>query len=322
MVLLLAISPQQICSCKISDTLGKNHCNSIQQNLRVLKHEIEIDILSVEEVKVLERYRIENVQNSSVSSIELWINQSTDNIVTSGNLNSDINSISNASHLITLNLHSEFLPNDTELFTLTYDLNNLPRISFKKFYYFQFWSSISYYTQIHTISLRLPYKSTIHVEKDFTSFFPVDNVTAILDPPRVYISWFFYNLEPFENQFCFIYFDKPFQNPPVWVFILGPAGGIAVGVGGSIWFMRRKERRIMKNLGEIFLSESQKEILKLIYENEGKMLQKDICLKTGFSRSRVSRNLVPLEQQGLIEREKWGKNYTIRLTETGRRVSE
>jgi len=43
---------------------------------------------------------------------------------------------------------------------------------------------------------------------------------------------------------------------------------------------------------------------------------------TGYTKNKVSRNLISLEQQQLIIREKWGRNYRIFITETGEKVAK
>ncbi len=88
----------------------------------------------------------------------------------------------------------------------------------------------------------------------------------------------------------------------------------------TIWIMRRREKRAVKKLGTIFLSETQKKFLEIIVENGGRISQKELTTMTGYTKARVSRNLISLEQQQMITREKWGRNYRIFITETGVKV--
>ena len=57
-------------------------------------------------------------------------------------------------------------------------------------------------------------------------------------------------------------------------------------------------------------------------KNEGKISQKDLCSITGYTKAKVSRNLISLEKQDLITREKWGRNYLIYVSDLGRKVVE
>jgi uncharacterized membrane protein len=85
---------------------------------------------------------------------------------------------------------------------------------------------------------------------------------------------------------------------------------------------KRRERKAVKKIGEIFLNESQKVILHTIIENGGKISQKDLIRKTEFTRSKTSRNLINLENQGLIMKEKWGRNQVVHITKTGEMIIE
>jgi len=63
-------------------------------------------------------------------------------------------------------------------------------------------------------------------------------------------------------------------------------------------------------------------LLRTVNENGGKIAQKELCKRTGFTRSKTSRNLISLEEQGFVYKEKWGRNSLIYLTKTGVKVIE
>ena len=70
------------------------------------------------------------------------------------------------------------------------------------------------------------------------------------------------------------------------------------------------------------LTETQKELLWIIAEKGGKISQKELCTITGYTKTKISRNLISLEQQVLVTKEKWGRNFRVYITETGRKVIE
>jgi uncharacterized membrane protein len=119
-----------------------------------------------------------------------------------------------------------------------------------------------------------------------------------------------------------IKFDKPIGKAPIWIFIVGPIVGIVVGAFGALWFMRKKEEKTLKEIGKIFLSDTEKMMLKLIRDEGGKTTQKNLCSLTGFTKTKVSRNLISLEKQSLITRERWGRNYQVFISDTGKKVIE
>ncbi len=287
-------------------------------------HNIKIDIKGIEEVTVAEKYDIKNSQNVSVESIDLWFNHSLDNLVINsleGPLEFERNQLSDSSNLITIYFTTELVTNSTTSFNVWYSLTNYPiPEQGQSYYFFEFYSYMTFFTKEQTIEIKIPERSSIHEEDGLTSFYPTESIP--IAGKRVYIAWTFRNLEPFDNSFIFVRFDKPLGNPPIWPMIVGPFFGVVIGIIGTLLFMKRKEKKVMKKVATIFLSETQKMLLRLISENEGKILQKELCSKTGFTKSRVSRNITPLVEQKLVKRERWGRNYIIRLTENGKKVVE
>jgi len=125
-----------------------------------------------------------------------------------------------------------------------------------------------------------------------------------------------------KRQTMFTFPKELIKEPIIWPYIVSPIFGLAAGVTGTVWFMRRREKRAIKKIGEIFLTDNQKQFLKIIIENGGKISQKELTVTTGYTKNKVSRNLISLEQQQLIIREKWGRNYRIFITETGEKLAK
>ena len=95
-----------------------------------------------------------------------------------------------------------------------------------------------------------------------------------------------------------------------------------MGIGITAIVARYIEKQAVKKLGTSLLSENQLELLKIIVENSGKVSQKALCELTSFSKSKISRNIVPLEERGLLRREKWGRTYVVYITDSGKKVVE
>lgn len=287
-------------------------------------HNIKIDIIQIDEIKVAERFTVRNTQNSTLDSIEVWINQTlSDLFVTdyNGSLSFDDTEISDSSHLIDVSFRTELFANSTTSFDIWYNLERYPIAeNGHSYYYFEFSSSVTYFTEEQLIEVKIPERSFIHEEYGLTSYFPSDGFA--LAGQRVYLSWTFENLDALEDSFIFVRFDKPLQDTPVTAIVLGVLGGIILGAGLTILFMRKREKKVVRQISTIYLSDTQKTLLRLISENNGKILQKELCSETGFTKSRISRNITPLVEQGLVKRERWGRNFVIRLTESGMKVIE
>jgi uncharacterized membrane protein len=134
-------------------------------------------------------------------------------------------------------------------------------------------------------------------------------------------------LESVFNPLFFVRFYEPTfpeeqSQFPYAIFFAGIVGGLLFGVGGMFWMIRRREKKAVKAIGTTLLSESQIELIRVIYRNDGKVSQKQLCDITGFSKSKISRNIVPLEERGLVRRQKWGRTYVVYLSDSGKAVVE
>jgi len=287
-------------------------------------HDIKIDILSVNEINIAEKFTVLNVYNSSLDSIDMWINQSLSNLDVrdyNGSMSFSTIEFSESSHLLNIQFRSGLLNESSATFVIWYVLDRVPIAeSGNSYYFFEFYTSSSYPIREQIIEVKIPERSFIHEEEGLTPYYPSDGFA--IAGQRVFLSWTFSTIEPDEQTFIFVRFDKPIKETPVLGIVFGVIGGVVVGIGTTLLFMRRREKKVVQQISTIYLSDTQKLLLKLISESEGKILQKDLCIETGYTKSRISRNIVPLEEQGLVERDKWGKNYIIRLTENGRKVVE
>ena len=176
----------------------------------------------------------------------------------------------------------------------------------------------------------LPERSFIHEFEDSTPSIYPTNATQILEKNRIKVTWNLVNLAIESNPFFLIRFDEPLvpeEDLSFWetksaMFLVGFAVGVLIGISGISWLIRYREKKAMKKIGMTLLTDNQKSLIKIIYDKKGKVSQKDLCDITGYSKSKISRNLVPLELRGLIKREKWGRTYVIYLTDDGKTVIE
>ncbi|MHA1347530.1 MAG: helix-turn-helix transcriptional regulator, partial [Candidatus Heimdallarchaeaceae archaeon] len=166
-------------------------------------------------------------------------------------------------------------------------------------------------------------------DESLSPFYPV-NATQILIKNRIIVSWMFTNLSTSSNPFFLVRFDESivlepessFLTSSYSLFIFGIIAGIFLGVASTTWLIRYREKKAIQKLGRVLLNENQKALIKIIYDKKGKISQRDLCEITGYSKSKISRNLVPLEERGLIKRERWGRTYVVYLTDDGRTVIE
>ncbi len=314
----------RFCSSTESDVPLKFLSSSI-----ILKsHIVQIDIQSSETVYITEVCNIENQLNSSLLSLNFWLNHSCSNISVqdgSGDLAYIILSQSVSQCQLFIDLNQELEANESTVFYVSYNLDMMPLYEdVSDYYHFEYASTINYFTLSHHLSIKLPENSYIHEEVGLTSIYPA-NYSQNVAGKRLILTWNLHNLIPTVNPLYIVRFNPPSLEPanlPIWAFIVGPLVGISIGVASTYFLMRRREGKSIKDMGVLFLNESQKTLLKIIKESGGKIAQSDLGRKADFTRAKTSRNLLLLEEQGLIRKETWGRNAIVYLLKPGEKVIE
>ncbi len=327
-LVMLSQFPNTNCSATVLER--SEYCPKMQVSDMIVltSHVTQIDIPEVDEIYVTEIYNIENRLNYSVSSLTLWLNHSCSNVTVedgTGTIDYDI-LVQTSSYLqLFFNLNQVLDTNDTTSFYLSYNLDMMPIYEDESDYYnLEYSSTINYYTQNLYLLVKLPENSYIHEEAGLTSIYPT-NQTQSFAGKRLIISWSLQNLLPSFNPLFIVRYDPPSlepSNPPIWAFVVGPLLGISVGFVITYLLMRRKEDKSIKDIGTLFLNESQKTLLRIINEAGGKIAQNELGRKADFTRAKTSRNLLLLEEQGLIRKEKWGRNAIVYLSKSGEKVIE
>ena len=324
LLLILSTLSSEASITNISNDFEANSTDSFV----VKSHKTNINIHSGSNVSVTEIFEIENKRNVSVSSVNLWINQSCSYINVRdilGDLEFDVPVQRNFYQLLSIQLRTSILPNRTTIIYINYDLlGSIYTHKNPNHLRFDFFSTITFDTLSHDLTIKLPKKSFVLESEDIDQKIYPTNFSQFIVGQRIAISWSnSTNLEPCENPFFRVRFEEQRRNTLAILFsIVGPILGLGLGIFLTLWIMRRRERKAVKDIGAVFLNESQKILLKNIYESGGKILQRELARKTGFTRSKTSRNLISLEQQGMVERERWGRNTIIRITKTGEKVIE
>lgn len=316
-----------------------SHNNTVYSptpNILSTVHSISIDIQDGDTIQVQEVFVVKNIASENISQINFWLNYSIFTLVikdAEGILLFDWTPISNTTHFISVHLREPLRPNEKTFFVCEYTLSNvIPLVSNSEelsYYSFEFSPSNSFQTEELSISVTLPSRSFLHEEEEIKALFP-ENAEQSLSDNRIVVFWQFFNVSAYDDLLILIRFDPPLveeaQEGPFSsffnIFIFGFAIGLFLGVSGTFWLIKYKERQAKREIGLSLLNDNQLELIKLIYEHGGKISQRDLCDLTGFSKSKISRNLVPLEERGLITREKWGRTYVVYLTETGEQVIE
>ena len=315
----------KLCQTSIDSNIQTNKLSS-DTDFIIKSERISLDILNFDDNFILEEYDLVNPNNYSLNSISLIYSLLMENIsVRSGKdilaYDLDENIINPSNPIVNLTIHFEdgFYNDTTKHLFIEYNLKESLIKESEKYYFIQFTTSIDYFTESLSIDLRLPEKCVLY-SKDVDPVSP--NPTNYFPQRRIFLQWVHTDKEPGEEVVFIVFFESYSTRAPVWVFIVGPVLGIGAGIIGTYLFMHKRKRKSIKKLGDVFLSRTQKELILIILENGGKIPQVELNEKTSFSKSNISRTLIPLEEKGLVRKEKLGRNFIIYLTEEGYKVIE
>lgn len=136
--------------------------------------------------------------------------------------------------------------------------------------------------------------------------------------------WNYNNKEENEIQIWIVRFQiqqiSTIPIPPpskgAWFAMIGTffAGLIAGGL--TVFFIIKSRTDIeRKEIVETLLSQPEKEIIRIIKNENGVTTQSKICSVSEFSKAKVSYYLNELENKGIIQKERWGRMNRIRITD-------
>ncbi|MCG3222084.1 MAG: hypothetical protein H7641_11970 [Candidatus Heimdallarchaeota archaeon] len=325
LLIMLAFSLKKTEAECFDKNIETDNFSQQDQPIIVNSRTTEIDLEKVDEIEVDENILIENIQNDSISYVSFKFDNVIRNLEVS-NLTSSLNFAFKAlTNTIIIDIGANLETNQTYRFYLSYTLNTeLPLYSARKqsYYFFSYYPSLNYFTQYYRLCIKLPRNCFLHYFENSNSYHPED-ATEVTEEHRTNLFWEIEEFQPVASFVFFVFFDEPLAgNTPIWVAVVAPLFGLIGGAAGVYWFMKRKEKRVLKEAVTTFLADDQKLLLKILVEAEGKITQKEIIEKTGFTKSKTSRNLVPLEQNNLITKERWGREYKILITEKGKKIIE
>lgn len=98
-----------------------------------------------------------------------------------------------------------------------------------------------------------------------------------------------------------------------WGYVVGAVVlTLAVAIPASLYYAKKKwaANRVPIEV----LTEKERAVVKAILENGGTIKQEELPELTGYSRPTISRIIQELEKKQLVEREKTGKTFIVKLT--------
>ncbi|MHA1213289.1 MAG: helix-turn-helix transcriptional regulator, partial [Candidatus Heimdallarchaeota archaeon] len=128
----------------------------------------------------------------------------------------------------------------------------------------------------------------------------------------------------FEYLYILRYEQSPFYSPItiyepglryayIYV-ILAFFSGVGLSIGVFVLIIKRKYQPAKIDLLSSLLSESEQAVITAINDEGGVAIQRRICERTSFSKSKVSQILLKLEEKNVLKRERWGRTNRVTIT--------
>jgi uncharacterized membrane protein len=130
------------------------------------------------------------------------------------------------------------------------------------------------------------------------------------DGERIIVEWARRELPAHESLRIFLMYTTIEKKK--LEYLIGALFGIALGIGGTYYYFRRKgiER---KEITKMVLGEDEQKIYDLLLSSDGEILQDDIAKNTDFSRAKISKLVRRLEEKGIIKKEPYRKTNRLLL---------
>ncbi len=236
-----------------------------------------------------------------------------------GNLYYQWDIVDNA-HLINVTLRKPMEAQQFYSFSISYLLDNAVFINkdIADTFILQWIITHDEYTEEFALIVLLPNQYTLENE-------------SALEPEADYIAkdnkrfeWDYSHVLQDESQTWIIRFQleelpttpPPPSYKPYWLGIFGALlFGIIVGGFATFFIIKARTDIEKKEIVETLLAQPEKEIIRIIKEENGVTTQSKICSSTEFSKAKVSYYLAELEKKGIIAKERWGRMNRIRIVD-------
>jgi uncharacterized membrane protein len=293
----------------------------------IIFHNMEVKIQLDYRLRVESTLVIENSENVTIDYFQYVINDSISNVFVSdpvGSLEFTWNIFEDSSVLY-VTMRYPLLEGQKYVITIAYFLSELvPFLIQEPSEFFTLEYALFHYLETHRFDLEisLPLGFGLITTDSPRPTYPI--------PERVYeednivkITWTSVNIIPNFEYLYTIRFEEvditfSINNPPnpyLYLFvILAFLGGIAISTFVSYLIIKRKYHPVKSDLVSSLLSDSEQAVIKAINDEGGVAIQRRICERTSYSKSKVSQILLKLEEKNVLKRERWGRTNKVTIT--------
>lgn len=300
----------------------KLHSNGDYIIFHNMKVKIQLDYsLHIESTLV-----IENSENVTIDYFQYVINDSISNVFVSdpiGSLEFSWNIFEDSS-VLNITMRYPLLEDQKYVITITYFLTDLQPFFVEEpseFYTLEY--AIFHYltTQKFDLEISLPLGYGLITGESPRPTYPIPE-RVFTEDNIVKISWTSLNILPKYEYLYTIRFEEigvtfsiPTPQSYTYIYIiLAFLGGAAVSTLVFFLIIKRKYHPVKSELVSSLLSDSEQAVIKAINDEGGVAIQRRICERTGYSKSKVSQILLKLEEKNVLKRERWGRTNKVSIT--------
>ena len=322
-------------NCQANTTIMKKEVNSYLEpivqatsNTTIYSHTMELRFQSDFTVSAVSTIIFENIDLESQTHFHFAINKT----ITSPFVFDPYGSLSftpkvfENSFEMNITLRYPLLANQMCVIHISYELvielvhNQEPN----EYYIFQF--PFRHYRDLNMFNLEiyLPINNDLALDETPYAVLPTD-ATRVIDSGLVKITW---ELDSVIKNYEYIY-QISFKEVdsilipttivviPSFVYTLMGLTfilGLTLASFVSLMIFKRRIQPRKSSLVSSLLSDSEQAVIQAINDEGGMAIQKRICERTAYSKSKVSQILLKLEEKDILKRERWGRTNRVTIT--------
>ena len=292
----------------------------------IIFHNMEVKIQLDYTLHVESTLVIENSENTTIDYFRYVINESISNALVTdpiGSLEFTWNIFEDSS-VLNVTMRYPLLEGQKYVISIAYFLTDLQPFLVEEpseFYTLEY--AIFHYitTQTFDLEISLPLGYGLITSDSPRPTYPIPE-RVFTEDNIVKISWRSLNILPNYEYLYTIRFDEigvTFSIPTPQSFtyiyvILAFLGGTAVSALVFFLIIKRKYHPVKSELVSSLLSDSEQAVIKAINDEGVVAIQRRICERTGYSKSKVSQILLKLEEKNVLKRERWGRTNKVSIT--------
>ncbi|NHJ40421.1 MAG: winged helix DNA-binding protein, partial [Asgard group archaeon] len=332
-ILQLSLSPIIAYDCAILSSINsiphlnsEFYINDIKAcDETLINHKMEFTIRTDNTIRVISTLVIENTLNESITYFIFPINYTITSVFVYDPIGSLTFSweIFTESSALNITMRDPLLENQKYVVSISYEISGMI-YSVNDYYNLEFIILHCMNTEHFQLIVYLPLNYGLIDEPSPRPYYPEPNKVYTRDNILV-VEWeindvdigfeYFYTvryieIEPYDSTIVYI-----IPNIIYFYISLAFIGGILISTSIFFFIVRRKYQPVKQKLVSTLLSESEQAVIQAINDEGGIAIQRRICERTGYSKSKVSQILLKLEEKDILKRERWGRTNRVTITD-------